>query len=73
MPTPNAAAVYRDYETDGVPSSGAHNVLKSDVRNYLSQVEASLALVDDAVSSDLTNASYRATYAARSVLFTFAI
>ncbi|WP_164833960.1 hypothetical protein [Sinorhizobium meliloti] len=30
-----AATVYRDYETDGVPSSGFHKVKKSDVRQLL--------------------------------------
>lgn len=30
-----AATVFRDYETDGVPSSGSHKVKKSDVRQLL--------------------------------------
>ena len=34
-----AAEVLRDYETDGVPSSGPHEVKKSDFRTLLSQYE----------------------------------
>lgn len=30
-----AATVYRDYETDGIPSSGNHKVRKSDIRQLL--------------------------------------
>ncbi|MDX1127443.1 hypothetical protein GOL24_24605 [Sinorhizobium medicae] len=35
-----AATVFRDYETDGVPSSGAHEVKKSDVRAWGAWVES---------------------------------
>lgn len=73
MTTKTAAELLRDYEIDGVPSSGAHAPIKSDLRQYFSEIEASLALVDAAVSSDLTNAAYRAAYARRTLLFTFAI
>ena len=34
-----AATVYRDYETDGIPSSGNHKVRKSDIRQLLTGYE----------------------------------
>ncbi|MGZ2403890.1 hypothetical protein [Rhizobium ruizarguesonis] len=39
MTTLTAAQVWRDYETDGVPSSGAHKVKKSDARELLTDYE----------------------------------
>ncbi|MDH0873670.1 right-handed parallel beta-helix repeat-containing protein [Agrobacterium pusense] len=35
-----AAQVFRDFETDGVPASGAHNPRKTDIRRWGSQIEA---------------------------------
>jgi hypothetical protein len=40
MVTLTAAQVYRDYETDGVPSSGAHKPKKSEIRQLLGQYES---------------------------------
>lgn len=34
-----AAEAFRDYETDGVPSSGSHKIKKSDMRNWGAWVE----------------------------------
>lgn len=34
-----ANEVFRDYATDGVPASGAHNVIKADVREMLTFIE----------------------------------
>ncbi|MCM2455295.1 hypothetical protein HGO37_07860 [Rhizobium sp. CG4] len=36
---PSAREVWRDYEVDGVPSSGLHNVLKSDARTWGTDLE----------------------------------
>jgi hypothetical protein len=38
-----AAEVFRDYETDGVPASGAHEVVKRDAREMFETYEALLA------------------------------
>lgn len=35
-----AAEIFRDYETDGVPATGAHKLIKQDIRDYLAQVES---------------------------------
>lgn len=32
--------IWRDYETDGVPASGAHSIPKSDMRTWMASVEA---------------------------------
>lgn len=45
--SPNAMTVWRNYETDGVPSSGNHNISKSDVRTWGTAVETAI----DAYSS----------------------
>jgi len=37
-----AAEVYRDYETDGVPASGVHEVKKSNIRTLLGSYELQL-------------------------------
>jgi hypothetical protein len=46
--TTSANSVWRDYATDGVPSSGAHEPAKSDIRTHAAtvqtQVDAALAL-----------------------------
>jgi hypothetical protein len=39
---PTAVEVFRDYETDGVPASGAHQVIKSQVRALLTGYEAAI-------------------------------
>lgn len=44
--TPNT--IYRDYVTDGVPSSGAHEPVKAKIREYLNDLEA--RIVDDVVA-----------------------
>jgi len=36
---PNANTVYRDYEADGIPSSGEHDPKKSDIRTLLTTYE----------------------------------
>tara|TARA_R110000868_G_scaffold96457_3_gene265436 strand:+ start:3114 stop:5843 length:2730 start_codon:yes stop_codon:yes gene_type:complete len=41
--TTSADQVWRDYETDGVPSSGAHDPLKSAIRAHALVVETSVA------------------------------
>ena len=33
------AEIFRDYDTDGLPASGAHNVSKSDMRRWMLEVE----------------------------------
>lgn len=43
MTAPNAATVWRDYETDGVPDSGPHEPKKSDVRQWGAGIEAVIA------------------------------
>lgn len=40
MATKTAAEVFRDYATDGVPSSGAHKPIKADIRELLAVLEA---------------------------------
>ncbi|WP_454745648.1 hypothetical protein [Ciceribacter selenitireducens] len=40
--TPSAANVWRDYVTDGVPSSGAHKPRKADIRQWGAAVQAEL-------------------------------
>lgn len=45
--SPNAMTVWRNYETDGVPASGNHNISKSDVRTWGTAVETAI----DAYSS----------------------
>ena len=57
--TTSANTTWRDYETDGVPSSGAHEPLKSDIRAHAATVQTQIdvalalaatgALVKDAV------------------------
>ncbi len=39
----SGAEIWRDYVTAGVPASGAHNVSKPDMRDWMSVVEMSLA------------------------------
>lgn len=34
------AEIWRDYETDGVPASGAHSIPKADMRSWMAVVEA---------------------------------
>jgi|SRR5579871_3425641 len=36
--------IFRDYETDGVPSSGPHSPIKADIRNWGATVETRLAV-----------------------------
>lgn len=43
--TAEAALAFRDYETDGVPGSGPHKVVKSDVRTLFSDLDAFMATV----------------------------
>jgi hypothetical protein len=45
--SPSARTVWRNYETDGIPSSGNHNISKSDVRTWGTDVETAI----DAYSS----------------------
>jgi len=33
------AEIFRDYETDGLPASGAHKIVKADMRDWMLQVE----------------------------------
>ncbi len=40
MPIKTANEIFRDYETDGVPSSGAHKPIKPDIRQWGTAVEA---------------------------------
>lgn len=37
-----SAEIFRDYEVDGVPSSGAHKPIKGDIRTYGATIEAAL-------------------------------
>ena len=39
---PDADCIFRDYQTDGVPSSGAHNPSKSDIRHWGEVIGSSL-------------------------------
>lgn len=71
--TITAAEVFRDYATADVPVSGAHKPSKSEIRALLARLEASADLVDAAISSDITNATYRGDLARRQLLFTSAI
>lgn len=38
------STIWRDYETNGVPSSGPHNILKSDMRAWMTTVEQSITV-----------------------------
>ncbi|MDX0297972.1 hypothetical protein GOC49_04480 [Sinorhizobium meliloti] len=49
---PNAATVWRDYETDGVPSSGDHKVKKSDARAWGKLVEQQTNLSNSPLTYD---------------------
>lgn len=49
--TPNAATVWRDYVTDGVPSSGAWNPQKSDIRSWGGQLEQLLGFASRAAAA----------------------
>lgn len=40
--TTSGAAAYRDWDTDGVPASGDHDVVKSDVRAVLATIDLAL-------------------------------
>lgn len=42
MPIKSALEIFRDYETDGVPSSGAHKPVKSDIRDWGAALESGL-------------------------------
>jgi hypothetical protein len=56
MNTPGST-VWRDYETDGVPSSGAHQVKKSDVRTWSAAIEADVAGVATAAATAVAAAA----------------
>jgi hypothetical protein len=49
--------VFRDFETDGVPSSGAHQVLKSEVRDLLASLVS-----DPSQDAWATLTRYRSTF-----------
>jgi hypothetical protein len=49
------ALVFRDYETDGVPASGAHKVLKSDVRAWMLETERARTHGADIVAAATLN------------------
>jgi len=42
MTIKTAAEIFRDYETDGVPASGPHKPIKSDIRDWGASVESTL-------------------------------
>ena len=69
MPTQTAAEIFRDYATDGVASSGAHAPIKADIRAYLAEVEAVVALVELALATDTAAALTRLELARRGALF----
>ncbi|SMF65981.1 hypothetical protein SAMN02982989_3427 [Xaviernesmea oryzae] len=73
---PNAKYVFRDYETDGVPSSGPHKVKKSDARAWGTMIEqnsqlANSPLIYGAVGDGTTNdaANYALAEAANDNIF----
>jgi len=39
MTTKLGSEIWRDYETDGVPASGAHKIIKSDMRDWMLSLE----------------------------------
>lgn len=43
--SPNANTVYRDFVSDGIPSSGEHDPQKSDIRAWGTAIETSLKLI----------------------------
>jgi len=57
MVTKTGAEIWRDYETDGVPASGAHNITKADMRDWMADVEAASggATFTDIASASTTN------------------
>lgn len=46
---PTSSKVWRDYKTDGVSATGAHEPVKADIRAWASQVEVALGLAAGAV------------------------
>jgi hypothetical protein len=59
MPTfsPDADAIWRDYATAGVPASGAHKPLKSEVRTWASVVEDTLNEASGVAAGTYSNAT----------------
>lgn len=47
-----AAQVFRDYETDGVPASGPHKPIKSEIRTWGTALEGGLSGIRSAVTSE---------------------
>jgi hypothetical protein len=63
-----AAEIYRDFETDGVPASGAHQPIKAEIREHLAAIEALTGVAGFSV--DTINSGYRADLWRRRLLFT---
>lgn len=57
MTTPTSASVWRDYAVDGVPGSGAHAPVKSEVRAWATSLEAEQAASTAAASGAATTAN----------------
>lgn len=51
MPIKTANEVFRDYVTDGVPSSGPNKPVKSDIRELLTALEGSLLAVPRVITT----------------------
>ncbi|MFN3833723.1 MAG: hypothetical protein ACK4SQ_15975 [Allorhizobium sp.] len=61
MSNPNAETVFRDFDTDGVPSSGKRNPKKREIRQLLKGYESLLTTVGTAANVFLTRADLFAT------------
>lgn len=72
--TPSGAQVWRDFVTDGVPASGAHKVLKNQVRAWSQSVESVLdsVLTAAAIFDTRTNLFATLTYAANTLAWVVA-
>lgn len=68
-----AAEIWRNYVTDGVPSSGANKVNKADVRAYLTEMEAAVDTAQQAAIAAVSVDINRLELARRAALFTTAI
>lgn len=63
--SPNASTVWRDYNTDGVPSSGAKKPHKPDIRQWGAAVESAITAVEATVAAaDLSVSGVEADIAA---------
>src|SRR4051812_24990431 len=57
MTAKTAAEIWRDYETEGVPSSGAHKPIKADIREWGAAAETGARKQRSVTSSPITIAT----------------